>query len=185
MSAHPQYGMDTYPRRQSMPVYDQQKPNHSNYPSNNRPYPPIKTETYYPSTPYEGYPGRQGYDYSYGPSPVSQVGPSYPIGESGEGRNRRRRGNLPKTITDILRAWFQDHLDHPYPSEEEKQMFIQQTGLTMNQVSRSKYCNTCNLLTFLQISNWFINARRRHLPALRQARDSRNQGTDEPQRQSR
>ena len=56
------------------------------------------------------------------------------VGESTDGRNRRRRGNLPKSITDRLRGWFQDHLDHPYPSEEEKQMFMMQTGLTINQV---------------------------------------------------
>lgn len=50
---------------------------------------------------------------------------------------RRRRGNLPKHITDILRAWFHDHLDHPYPTDEDKQMFIERTGLTISQVSVS------------------------------------------------
>ncbi|CAK7268487.1 homeodomain super [Sporothrix epigloea] len=62
---------------------------------------------------------------------------------------RKRRGNLPKETTDKLRAWFAEHLHHPYPSEDEKQNLMHQTGLQMN-----------------QISNWFINARRRHLPAL-------------------
>lgn len=41
------------------------------------------------------------------------------------------------------------HLNHPYPTEDEKQDFMMQTGLQMN-----------------QISNWFINARRRQLPAM-------------------
>ncbi|KJR85865.1 uncharacterized protein SPSK_09077 [Sporothrix schenckii 1099-18] len=64
-------------------------------------------------------------------------------------KQRKRRGNLPKETTDKLRAWFSEHLHHPYPSEDEKQELMQQTGLQMN-----------------QISNWFINARRRHLPAM-------------------
>jgi len=38
---------------------------------------------------------------------------------------------------------------HPYPTEDEKQELMRQTGLQMN-----------------QISNWFINARRRQLPEL-------------------
>ncbi|EEH45862.2 uncharacterized protein PADG_02012 [Paracoccidioides brasiliensis Pb18] len=71
-------------------------------------------------------------------------------GEPIDPKNKKRRGNLPKSVTDVLRAWFHEHLDHPYPSEEDKQMFISRTGLTIS-----------------QISNWFINARRRQLPALR------------------
>ncbi|KAF7586958.1 hypothetical protein BBP40_007982 [Aspergillus hancockii] len=72
------------------------------------------------------------------------------LGDPVDSKNKRRRGNLPKPVTDILRAWFHEHLDHPYPSEEDKQMFMTRTGLTIS-----------------QISNWFINARRRQLPALR------------------
>lgn len=49
---------------------------------------------------------------------------------------RRRRGNLPKHVTDILRTWFHDHLDHPYPTDEDKQMLIRRTNLTISQVSR-------------------------------------------------
>ncbi|KAJ9494870.1 homeodomain superfamily protein [Exophiala xenobiotica] len=80
---------------------------------------------------------------------------SYPImGYPSHGNGRRRRGNLPKPITDILRLWLQEHLDHPYPSDEQKQVFIQRTGLTIS-----------------QISNWFINARRRQLPALKLKRE--------------
>lgn len=64
-------------------------------------------------------------------------------------KQRKRRGNLPKETTDKLRAWFVAHLSHPYPTEDEKQDLMRQTGLQMN-----------------QISNWFINARRRQLPAM-------------------
>ncbi|KAK6543942.1 hypothetical protein TWF694_000660 [Orbilia ellipsospora] len=61
---------------------------------------------------------------------------------------KRRRGNLPKQVTDLLRNWLHAHLHHPYPTEDQKLELVNQTGLTMN-----------------QISNWFINARRRRLPA--------------------
>ncbi|KAI5794201.1 homeobox KN domain-containing protein [Pyronema domesticum] len=64
---------------------------------------------------------------------------------------KRRRGNLPKNVTDLLRQWLNDHLNHPYPSEDEKQWLMTQTGLTIH-----------------QISNWFINARRRRLPTMNQ-----------------
>ncbi|KAI1353100.1 hypothetical protein F5Y01DRAFT_68090 [Xylaria sp. FL0043] len=85
-------------------------------------------------------------------------GPSFPemymrVGDyavpGGEGKQRKRRGNLPKETTDILRRWFIGHLNHPYPTEDEKQELMKQTGLQMN-----------------QISNWFINARRRQLPTM-------------------
>ncbi|KAL3419303.1 Homeobox protein PKNOX1 [Phlyctema vagabunda] len=68
---------------------------------------------------------------------------------SGESKTRKRRGNLPKETTDKLRAWFVAHLQHPYPTEDEKQELMRLTGLQMN-----------------QISNWFINARRRQLPTM-------------------
>ncbi|GMF70560.1 unnamed protein product [Aspergillus oryzae] len=56
------------------------------------------------------------------------------LGDPIDSKNKRRRGNLPKPVTDILRAWFHEHLDHPYPSEEDKQMFMTRTGLTISQV---------------------------------------------------
>ncbi|KAL8939211.1 MAG: hypothetical protein Q9216_003482 [Gyalolechia sp. 2 TL-2023] len=69
--------------------------------------------------------------------------------EVGEKSNKKRRGNLPKQTTDVLRAWLHDHLDHAYPNEEQKQQLIRETNLTDKQVS-----------------NWFINARRRNMPRL-------------------
>lgn len=56
------------------------------------------------------------------------------MGDPIDPKNKRRRGNLPKPVTDILRAWFHEHLDHPYPSEEDKQMFMTRTGLSISQV---------------------------------------------------
>ncbi|ODV89369.1 hypothetical protein CANCADRAFT_12200, partial [Tortispora caseinolytica NRRL Y-17796] len=57
-----------------------------------------------------------------------------------------RRGNLPRAVTSILRDWLTAHYHHPYPTEGEKIMLMKSTGLSMS-----------------QISNWFINARRRRL----------------------
>lgn len=45
---------------------------------------------------------------------------------------RKRRGNLPKETTDKLRSWFVAHLQHPYPTEDEKQELMRQTGLQMS-----------------------------------------------------
>ncbi|KAL8661420.1 MAG: hypothetical protein Q9202_005602 [Teloschistes flavicans] len=50
--------------------------------------------------------------------------------EIGEKSSKKRRGNLPKHTTDILRAWLHDHLDHAYPNEEQKQHLIRETGLS-------------------------------------------------------
>lgn len=113
------------------------------------------------TTPYNSFSPRSGYNHntqyssnieSYTPSidtyaysnghswPPSLPYPSnYPnmSDTASIGSGRRRRGNLPKYVTDILRAWFHDHLDHPYPTDEDKQMLIGRTNLTISQVSIS------------------------------------------------
>ncbi|KAL8774271.1 MAG: hypothetical protein Q9209_001022 [Squamulea sp. 1 TL-2023] len=50
--------------------------------------------------------------------------------EVGEKSNKKRRGNLPKQTTDVLRAWLYDHLEHAYPNDEQKQRLIRETGLS-------------------------------------------------------
>jgi len=93
---------------------------------------------------------------------------------TGEGYvvHKKRRGNLPKAATNLLKKWVFDHLFHPYPTEEEKNSLSLQTGLSLN-----------------QISNWFINARRRILqPMLENVRNQQTviQGiepTNVPQQQ--
>ena len=89
----------------------------------------------------------QEYAYSSGPyydrSPFSGGGNgSYPmnfeaISDHGDGKQKRRRGNLPKAVIDTLKSWFTEHIAHPYPTEEEKQILMAKTGLTISQVSRA------------------------------------------------
>ncbi|EXJ95459.1 hypothetical protein A1O1_00581 [Capronia coronata CBS 617.96] len=151
---------DTYSYTAERPAYyDTTGRYGQGYPPANRPSVPQVDYARYAPSPYE-YRAGVAYQSPYGPteyasSPSTVHHPSSPtVGMDTETRNRRRRGNLPRQITDILRAWFHEHLDHPYPTEEDKQAFMARTGLTI-----------------AQISNWFINARRRQLPALRHARD--------------
>ncbi|KAF7953924.1 uncharacterized protein EAE97_001322 [Botrytis byssoidea] len=47
---------------------------------------------------------------------------SYQAQELSDSNLPKRRGNLPKPITDILSIWLINHLEHPYPDEEEKQL---------------------------------------------------------------
>jgi hypothetical protein len=126
------------------PVYDQVQRNHQNYSDSNG------NGSLFPSTQARHLPT---YDASRGYAPLSAgyADPEYSphlthptngsaysnfgiLGDAGDSRSKKRRGNLPKPVTDILRAWFHEHLDHPYPSEDDKQMLIARTGLTISQV---------------------------------------------------
>jgi len=75
-------------------------------------------------------------------TPLTSFSPQSPSPHN----SKKRRGNLPKACTNLLKKWLFDHLFHPYPTEEEKSALSMQTGLSSK-----------------QISDWFINARRRIL----------------------
>lgn len=59
---------------------------------------------------------------------------------------KKTRTNLPKHVIDVLNEWLKSHLDNPYPTSLEKKDLISKTSLSN-----------------VQLSNWFINVRRRKL----------------------
>ncbi|KAI4745196.1 hypothetical protein E4T50_04437 [Aureobasidium sp. EXF-12298] len=71
----------------------------------------------------------------------------------------RKRSNLPKQSTEIMKRWFDENMHNPYPSEEQKRHFAAVAGINLTQVS-----------------NWFINHRRR-CPELREKRDKSRAGS--------
>ena len=101
------------------------------YQSLPRTYPPMPYS--YPSAPpltNGNYPAHHPYQNGYRHGPMQ-----FESDDSSNQAPRRRRGNLPRDTTDMLKQWFADHLAHPYPTEDEKQMLCRQTGLQMTQVS--------------------------------------------------
>eukprot|EP00501_MAST-03F_sp_TOSAG23-6_P000806 GSMAST32.ASY1.ANO1.836.1 assembled CDS len=54
--------------------------------------------------------------------------------------------NLPKQSTKLLKDWLlsPEHIHHPYPTDEEKELLMEDTGIGMK-----------------QLTNWFTNARKR------------------------
>ncbi|KAL9231391.1 hypothetical protein vseg_006625 [Gypsophila vaccaria] len=77
------------------------------------------------------------YEPKQGPSQDQGSGPNFlqhPVWRSQRG--------FPDKAVAVLRTWLFEHFLHPYPSDSDKQMLAQKTGL-----SRS------------QVSNWFTNAR--------------------------
>lgn len=126
--------------------------------SHSHTYPPPSVSTYRApppshSSPFSyGYQQPRGQSYS-GPSTYSippQVAPyspgrypgysepGYPYGAavpseaSNDHKQRKRRGNLPKETTDKLGRWFSANLAHPYPTEDQKQTLMRETGLAMS-----------------------------------------------------
>ncbi len=75
---------------------------------------------------------------------LGHVGPIEDI-DQGEGPKKgAAAARFPKSAVKILKDWMQTHIDNPYPTEEEKEMLTEQTGLNVG-----------------QISNWMANTRRR------------------------
>lgn len=118
----PESGASAYTPADSGYGYSYTARNHSISLGSTRPY---------DRTPFS--PGPYGAPYQDPYLPI-RVGP-VSIGAPGDTRQRKRRGNLPKETTDKLRSWFQAHLGHPYPTEDEKQELVRATGLQLSKFS--------------------------------------------------
>ncbi|KAF2830694.1 hypothetical protein CC86DRAFT_391553 [Ophiobolus disseminans] len=68
--------------------------------------------------------------------------------DNNQGEERPKKGaaaaRFPRPALKVLKDWMMQHFDHPYPTDEDKELLKQQTGLSIG-----------------QISNWMANTRRR------------------------
>ncbi|KAG9246806.1 homeobox KN domain-containing protein [Calycina marina] len=135
---NPSFATPAAPNQPPPFAYGYQQPRHQSASSSST-GPPVNNDRS-PFSSNTQQPNFAGCGYSYAQEACDAAAPK---------DSRKRRGNLPKETTDKLRVWFMSHLQHPYPTEDEKQDLMRHTGLAMN-----------------QISNWFINARRRQLPTI-------------------
>ena len=71
----------------------------------------------------------QGHSTSLPSLPQAVMSPSLVDGPQRPGRH------FPKETTEYLKAWFHHHIDHPYPSEDEKTQLCHATGLSRTQLS--------------------------------------------------
>lgn len=131
-----------YSPRNRPSLHDSRRDTTQTYPSMwdyDLPSPQSVSYTDYPYAPHrhasDAGPVHSGMDGSSTHGPGHQQLNFEMVGDYPDHRNKRRRGNLPKAVTDILRSWFHDHISHPYPSEDEKQMLMTRTGLSISQVS--------------------------------------------------
>ena len=51
----------------------------------------------------------------------------------------RKRSNLPKQSTEIMKRWFDENMHNPYPSEEQKRHFAAVAGINLTQVRSDHY----------------------------------------------
>lgn len=108
--------------------------------------------THYPPA----YPDAAGSQHSNNTTFIHRTEEQFIYDANNQYPSRKRRQNLPKATTDILLNWLKQNLDRPYPNSQEKTELVHKTGLT-----------------FQQLDNWFINARRRKVKNLKEMR-SRN-----------
>jgi len=68
------------------------------------------------------------------------------------------KSKLPKKATDVLKNWFLNNIQNPYPSHEAKETLSKMTSLTRK-----------------QIQNWFTNSRKRFLEPLKKKIEAQKQ----------
>ncbi|KAH8432482.1 uncharacterized protein LDX57_010119 [Aspergillus melleus] len=80
----------------------------------------------------------------YDSSQLAQPVPPNGTSISGSQAAPSKSSRLPDTTTKVLRQWFENHAEYPYPNKNEKSSLAKEAGLQIHQVS-----------------TWFSNARRR------------------------
>ena len=63
-----------------------------------------------------------------------------------KGSIKKDRSNYSKPVVDVLNEWFEQHLEHPYPTEQQRVVLWENTGLTRK-----------------QLRVWLINSRKRKM----------------------
>lgn len=81
----------------------------------------------------------------------------------------RRPCNLPLETVEYLKAWMMspEHIAHPYPTEKEKQEIMADTGIELK-----------------QLTNWFVNNRKRYWKPLVEAKLQKQQQQQQKQESS-
>lgn len=80
-----------------------------------------------------------------GKKPMRSLGHVGPLEDDDKAPKRgAAAARFPRAAVKVLKDWMIAHIDHPYPTDEEKEMLKLETGLTIS-----------------QISNWMANTRRR------------------------
>lgn len=92
------------------------------------PYEDRRESVYYGNQPYAAQPPA-GYEQAYYDVRFQQH-----VGVDHNAFNRKRRGNLPKEATNILKEWFNANRASPYPTEDQKLELCRLTNLSLNQV---------------------------------------------------
>jgi hypothetical protein len=146
-------GSPVFGRHQVPPQSGHYGEHRPSYYSDPPPSAPVHSE-YRPHEPYYGHSSNSGYPppphdpYSHSnfhaaPQPSSYNYVNYHAGIGGDQLSRKRRGNLPKEATQLLKDWFYSHRESPYPTEDEKIDLCRKTGLNMNQVRQTQFSCTC------------------------------------------
>jgi hypothetical protein len=143
-------GSPVFGRYQVPPQSSHYGEHRPSYYSDPPPAAPVHSE-YRPHEPYYGHSSNSGYPpppphdpYSHpnfhaAPQPASYNYVNYHAGIGGDQLSRKRRGNLPKEATQLLKDWFYSHRESPYPTEDEKIDLCRKTGLNMNQVCQIRF----------------------------------------------
>jgi len=69
------------------------------------------------------HPARSGAAFVHGPFDAAQLPYFMPSQYEYQHGKARKRSNLPKQSTEIMKTWFDQNINNPYPSEEQKVMF--------------------------------------------------------------